>query len=124
MPRRLHKGNYPTVSMAYWIPIGPEASSTPSTASSPVRTLTLNSMTMKERLFKATHPEWRSNIYNVGNLNAAYLSLLSNYAKIDLYEQLRWDLAEDFIEAVDDEVEELRETEKQDVERDYKVYGF
>ena len=84
----------------------------------------MNSMIMKERLFKATHPEWRSNIYNAGNLNTAYLSLLSNYAKQDLYEQLRWDLAEDFIEAVDDEVEELRETEKQDVERDYKVYGF
>ena len=79
---------------------------------------------MKERLFKAMHPEWRSNIHNAGNLNAAFLSLLSNYAKQDLYEQLSWDLDEDFMRDVDDEVEELRETERHDSDREYAVLGF
>ena len=79
---------------------------------------------MKERLFKATHPEWRSNIHNAENLNAAYLSQLSNYAKKNLYEQLSWELDDGFMEDVDAEVKELRETERQDEEREYEVYGF
>lgn len=79
---------------------------------------------MKERLFKAIYSEWRSNIHNAENLNTAYLSQLSNYAKKDLYEQLRWELDEDFMRDVDDEVEELRETERQDREREYEVLGF
>lgn len=63
---------------------------------------------MKLRLYKAINPAWLSNNYNFAKLNTAFLSLLSNEATGDLYEQVAW--------VVDDE--DFKETIQRDIAAD------
>ena len=69
---------------------------------------------MKLRLYKAINPAWLSNQYNFAKLNGAFLSLLSNEATADLYEQVAW--------VVDDE--EFKETIQRDIEADKASWGL
>ena len=69
---------------------------------------------MKLRLYKAINPAWLSNNYNFAKLNTAFLSLLSNEATGDLYEQVAW--------VVDDE--DFKETIQRDIAADKASWGL
>jgi hypothetical protein len=69
---------------------------------------------MKLRLYKAINPAWLSNQYNFAKLNGAFLSLLSNEATADLYEQVAW--------VVDDE--DFKETIHRDIAADKASWGL
>ena len=69
---------------------------------------------MKLRLYKAMNPAWLSNQYNFAKLNTAFLSLLSNVATANLYEQVAW--------VVDDE--DFKENIHRDIAADKASWGL
>ena len=69
---------------------------------------------MKERIHGVLNPAWLSNQYNFAKLNTAFLSLLSNQATANMYEQVAW--------VIDDD--EFRENIQRDIEADKASWGL
>ena len=69
---------------------------------------------MKERIHSVLNPAWLSRYCNAPKLNQAFLSLLSNQATANMYEQVAW--------VVDDD--EFKESIQRDIAADKAAWGL